>query len=152
MVFYHTLCVFAPDAAQATWHAIRRYGLAIYEAFWAMGGRIGDVADGIYVFVVLVVALVLYLPRVAYDVLEGVLHGWVDVAIAMLLWSAWGAFSPACLDAIVAVVVCGLYSRLMQRYESRLKQPTPKKVVNAGISSMPARMDAREREERDSVS
>ncbi|OWZ05961.1 hypothetical protein PHMEG_00021851 [Phytophthora megakarya] len=146
---HHTLCVFFPDASQMSWQSASRYARGMVEAVGAMIGRVGDLLYGMYLLSTLVFPATIFLPRVCYDVLEGVLRGWQCVAVLLLSGNDWCLFYDECLQITAMVILCGLYSRLMGRFEFRnhLSAPPPRQVVTEGLTVIRRRSNVRERNE-----
>ncbi|KAG1695897.1 hypothetical protein DVH05_019252 [Phytophthora capsici] len=90
--FHHTCCLFVPDAAQLLWSAGGRYTRATGEAVVAAGERTGDFVVGLYVLLSLLVASAIYLPRVLYGTVEGVLLGWRSVTLVLVVWDVYLEF------------------------------------------------------------
>ncbi|OWZ03498.1 hypothetical protein PHMEG_00024761, partial [Phytophthora megakarya] len=105
-----------------------------------------DGCYGGYIAVTFVAAALVHGPRVLYDVLEGLLHGPVGVAVALTVWCVWYEFDTVILRVSLAVLACGLYNR-PRSFEVRVLTGTPKCVINAGVQGMQQRVSVREKEE-----
>ncbi|OWY93395.1 hypothetical protein PHMEG_00037226 [Phytophthora megakarya] len=144
---HHTLFEFLPDTLQSSWNATVRYGQAFGEAWMYVAYRASDGCYGGYIGVTFVAAGLVHGPRVLYDVLEGLLHGPVGVAVALTVWCVWYEFDTVILRVSLAVLACGLYSRLLRSFEVRVLTGTPTCVMNAGVQGMQQRVSVREKEE-----
>ncbi|KAG6970398.1 hypothetical protein JG688_00004891 [Phytophthora aleatoria] len=120
MTWHHIVCVFMPDAVQEEWRGSWQYGRASCEAIVAVGGRMGDFIYGSCLTVMLSLSLAAYLPKLVYDVLEGVFMGWKGVAILLAVSNGWCWFSRTVIIFLGIVIACGCYSRLLYHHEQRL--------------------------------
>ncbi|EGZ10449.1 hypothetical protein PHYSODRAFT_347495 [Phytophthora sojae] len=151
VAIHQTVFLFLPDAGQLMLQAARRYACALGEAAVAMAGRVSDGVYGVYVQIALCVSVVAHAPRIAYDVLEGLLHGSTGVAVVLGVWNAWCGFSLVTTRVSGVLLLCGLYSHLVRRCHGRVPTKAPKKVARSGLGALRERKDARERAEKASL-
>ncbi|KAG3239263.1 hypothetical protein PI124_g15790 [Phytophthora idaei] len=119
--FHHSCCLFVPDAIQLLWVSSCKYVRATGEAVVAVIDRTGDFIVGAYLLASLLLSILIYLPRLVYESVEGVLRGWMGVMLIVLIVDVYLGFTIACCYWNAAVLLVGCYSHLMQCYEkSRL--------------------------------
>ncbi|ETO58381.1 hypothetical protein F444_23243 [Phytophthora nicotianae P1976] len=83
--FHHSCCLFVPDAVQLLWVSTCRYARATGEATVAVIERTGDFLMGVYLAVSLLLSMLVYLPRLVYESVEGVLRGPLGVVLAVFV-------------------------------------------------------------------
>jgi hypothetical protein len=110
------------------------------------------VVYGLYLAVLLVLAIVVHAPQIAYDVLAGVLHGPTGVAMVLGMWNVWCGFSPFTTRASALVLLCGVYSHLMRLFQATLVSNPPKRVAKTGFEALKERRAERERAESACIS
>ncbi|ETL77993.1 hypothetical protein L917_21133 [Phytophthora nicotianae] len=83
--FHHSCCLFVPDAVQLLWVSTCKYARATGEATVAVIERTGDFLTGVYLAVTLLLTMLVYLPRLMFERVEGVLGGPIGVILAMFV-------------------------------------------------------------------
>jgi hypothetical protein len=151
--YHYTACVFSPDVLQTSWSWSCMGAKGYVDASKAAAGRTGDFVFGIYLLITLAILLVVYVPCIPYDLLEGVLQGWKGVALVLLAWNCWFGFESCGLCVSAVIVGLGLYNHLMRLLDARLSKARvmPNQVADRGWSRLRARMEARGEIERSDV-
>ncbi|ETN11634.1 hypothetical protein PPTG_10472 [Phytophthora nicotianae INRA-310] len=83
--FHHSCCLFVPDAVQLLWVSTCKYARATGEATVAVIERTGDILTGVYLAVTLLLTMLVYLPRLVFERVEGVLGGPIGVVLAVFV-------------------------------------------------------------------
>ncbi|ETO84002.1 hypothetical protein F444_02056, partial [Phytophthora nicotianae P1976] len=83
--FHHSCCLFIPDAVQLLWVSTCKYARATEEATVAVIERTGDFFMGIYLAASLLISLLVYLPQLVYESVEGILGGTLGVVLVVLM-------------------------------------------------------------------
>ncbi|ETK73398.1 hypothetical protein L915_19667 [Phytophthora nicotianae] len=114
--FHHSCCLFVPDAVQLLWGSTCRYVRATAEAMVAMVERAGDFLMGVYLAVSLLSSLMIYLPRLVYESVEGVLGGPIGMILAVFVVDVYFEFAMESYYWSVAVLAMGCYSHGLHYY------------------------------------
>ncbi|ETO82748.1 hypothetical protein F444_03150 [Phytophthora nicotianae P1976] len=114
--FHHSCCLFIPDAVQLLWVSTCKYARATGEATVAVIERTGDFLMGIYLAASLLLSLLVYLPRLVYESVEGVLGGPLGVVLVMLMVDVYLEFARGSCYWSVLVLVVGCYSHGLRYY------------------------------------
>ncbi|KAG3241341.1 hypothetical protein PI124_g13780 [Phytophthora idaei] len=151
--FHHSCCLFVPDATQLLWVSSCKYARATGEAVVAVLDRTGDFIVGAYLLASLLLSILIYLPRLVYESVEGVLCGWMGVGLIVLIVDVYLDFTIACCYWNTTVLLVGCYSHLMQCYEkSHLSAASkPGQAARRGWGELAGRIGRREERERASV-
>ncbi|ETP46588.1 hypothetical protein F442_07186 [Phytophthora nicotianae P10297] len=91
--FHHSCCLFVPDAVQLLWVSTCKYARATGEATVAVIERTGDFLMGIYLAASLLLSLLVYLPRLVYESVEGVLGGPLGVVLVVFMVDVYFEFA-----------------------------------------------------------
>ncbi|ETP28391.1 hypothetical protein F442_22315 [Phytophthora nicotianae P10297] len=113
--FHHSCCLFVPDAAQLLWVSTCTYARATGEATAAVIERTGDFLMGIYLAVSLLLSLLVYLPRLVYESVEGVLGGPLGVLVVFMV-DVYFEFARESCYWSASVLMVGCYSHGMHYY------------------------------------
>ncbi|KAG2790220.1 hypothetical protein PC129_g11581 [Phytophthora cactorum] len=151
--FHHSCCLFVPDAIQLLWVSSCKYARATGEAVVAVIDRTGDFIVGTYLLASLLLSILIYLPRLVYESVEGVLCGWMGVGLIVLIVDVYLDFTIACCYWNAAVLLVGCYSHLMQCYEKSHSSVAskPGQATRRGWEGLAGCIGRREERERASV-
>ncbi|ETO58394.1 hypothetical protein F444_23228 [Phytophthora nicotianae P1976] len=114
--FHHSCCLFVPDAVQLLWVSTGKYARATGEATVAVIERTGDFLMGIYLAASLLLSLLVYLPRLVYESVEGVLGGPLGVVLAVFMVEVYFEFARESCYWSVSVLVTGCYTHGLRYY------------------------------------
>ncbi|ETP54062.1 hypothetical protein F442_01113 [Phytophthora nicotianae P10297] len=114
--FHHSRCMFVPDAIQLLWVLTCKYARATGEAAMAVIERTGHFLVGTYLTAARLQSMLVYLPRLVYESVEGVLGGWIDVAFVTFVVDVYLEFTVESCYWSVAVLVVGCYSHGLRDY------------------------------------
>jgi hypothetical protein len=108
--YHYTLCGFAPDAVQTSWDWSCVGTKSCVDAAKTVAGRTGDFLFGVYLVLGLLISLGIYVPRILYDLVEGVRQGWKGVAVVLTAWNAWTGFTGFGVPVSCVIIGLGCYS------------------------------------------
>ncbi|ETM55724.1 hypothetical protein L914_01104 [Phytophthora nicotianae] len=91
--FHHSRCMFVPDAIQLLWVLTCKYARATGEAAMAVIERTGHFLVGTYLTAARLQSMLVYLPRLVYESVEGVLGGWIGVAFVTFVVDVYLEFT-----------------------------------------------------------
>ncbi|ETO75163.1 hypothetical protein F444_09216 [Phytophthora nicotianae P1976] len=91
--FHHSCCLFVPDAVQLLWVSTCKYARATAEATVAVIERTGDFLMGICLAASLLLSLLVYLPRLVYESVEGVLGRPLGVVLVVFMVDVYFEFA-----------------------------------------------------------
>ncbi|ETO73784.1 hypothetical protein F444_10323 [Phytophthora nicotianae P1976] len=114
--FHHSCCLFVPDAVQLLWVSTCKYARATGEATVAVIERTGDFLMGIYLAASLLLSLLVYLPRLVYESVEGVLGGPLGFVLVVFMVDVYFEFAWESCYWSVTVLVVGCYSHGLRYY------------------------------------
>ncbi|KAG2780998.1 hypothetical protein PC129_g14221 [Phytophthora cactorum] len=93
---HHSCCLFVPDVIQLLWVSSCKYARATGEAVVAVTDRTGDFIVGAYILASLLLSILIYLPRLVYESVEGILCGWMGVVLIVLIVDVYLDFTIPC--------------------------------------------------------
>ncbi|ETP28162.1 hypothetical protein F442_22551 [Phytophthora nicotianae P10297] len=114
--FHHSCCLFVPDAVQLLWVSTCKYARATGEAMVAVIERTDDFLMGIYLAASLLLSLLVYLPRLVYESVEGVLGGPLGFVLVVFMVDVYFEFARESCYWSVTVLVVGCYSHGLRYY------------------------------------
>ncbi|KAE8980928.1 hypothetical protein PR001_g24154, partial [Phytophthora rubi] len=143
---------YLPDLSVDTGRSVARYCRASFGACLASCTRTYAVIQSVCWLLLLVLSLAVHLPLICYDLLEFGLCGVVGVVVLLLAlnfvnlyfrWATWG------MEASAAVYLVGVVAHLCRigDVEGKVKQTTPRAVMENALSSMRTCSSARRRRE-----
>ncbi|POM65712.1 Hypothetical protein PHPALM_18535 [Phytophthora palmivora] len=139
---HHTLCVFGPNVIQLGWQSTGGMAELLEKR-----RRIDDGIYKVYVIIMLIGSLIMYGPRVFYDVLAGLLQG--PTSIALIFLCLWSEFSPTVLHVslVVLCIACSYEGvgtafwrerhdalLLVELKKYKLENPVKSKVLNVYVA------------------
>ncbi|ETI47741.1 hypothetical protein F443_08101 [Phytophthora nicotianae P1569] len=151
--FHHSCCLFVPDAVQLLWVSTCRYARATGEATVAVIERTGDFLMGVYLAVTLLLSMLVYLPRLVYESVEGVLRGPLGVVLAVFVVDVYFEFILESCYWSAAVLVVGCYSHGLHYYWAcrPYRKTGSGSNVKQGWDGLAGRIGRREERERASL-